>query len=52
MVTPESPARNAVGVPRFDEVASTQYHDGSSGGLAGWYRGGDTLGNVRITGPF
>jgi hypothetical protein len=27
------------------------YYDGSSGGTAGWYGGGDTLGTISITGP-
>ena len=28
------------------------YYDGSSGGSAGYYRGGDTIGNIRISGPY
>lgn len=35
----------------FSMNSAGRYYDGSSGGAAGWYRGGDVLGNIRITGP-
>lgn len=32
--------------------SDTNYYDGSSGGSAGYYRGGDTLGTIRVVGPY